>query len=172
MAVIITPDTTRFDLMDGLAREGFGIIEPDALLESDSDAYRWRWFLDALVEQMSGTEFRSAFDYLCRMHDVDTIELDSVAYTIQQALECTPEAAAGLREYVFDSTSDSLASLRQLDVDLSMCGAWWPDFDALEEDGYTERDGILYEKQEDGAPVECEADVWFDKSFGYFVMWR
>lgn len=123
---------------------------------------------------MSETEFRDAFDYLCRMHDVDVIELDSVAHVIQQALECTPEAAAGLREWVFDSTSDSLASLKKLDRDLSMCGAWWPDFDALEADGYTERDGVVYVKplEADGEPIQCEADVWFNMSFGYLVMWR
>lgn len=172
MIIAKNPDSTRFDLFSQLAEAAYGITDADASLASDGDAYRWRWIADELVQQMSETEFRSAFDYLCRMHDVDTIELDSVAYTIQQALECTPEAAAGLREYVFDSTSDSLASLRQLDMDLSMCGAWWEDFDALEQDGYTERNGILYEKQEDGAPVECEADVWYDMSYGYFVMWR
>ena len=171
-AIVITSDSTRFDLMEALAREAFGIVEPDALLASDSDAYRWRWYTDALVEQMSETEFRSAFDYLCRMHDVETIELDSVAYTIQQALECTPEAAVGLQEYVFDGWSDSLESLRALDRDLSMYGAWYPDFNALEADGYTERYGVLYEKQVDAAPVACEADVWFDMSFGYLVLWR
>lgn len=172
MAVIITPDTTRFDLMDALAREGFGIINPDALLENDSDIYRWRWYLDELIQQMSESEFRDAFDYLCRMHDVDVIELDNVAYTIQQALECTPEAAAALREWVFDGCSDSLVSLRQLDADLSMYGAWYPDFETLEADGFTEREGVLYEKQVDAAPVPCEADVWQDMSYGYLVMWR
>lgn len=172
MTIVKNPDSTRFDLFSQLAEVAYGVNDADASLASDGDAYRWRWVADELVQQMSESEFESAFDYLTRMHDVDVIELDSVAYTVQQALECTPEAAAGLREYVFDSTSDSLASLRQLDSDLSMCGAWWPDFDALEADGYTERDGVLYEKQVDSEPIPCEADVWFDMSFGYFVMWR
>lgn len=171
-AITITPDSTRFDLMEALAREAFGIVEPNALLDSDSDAYRWRWYVDELVQQMSEEEFRSAFDYLCRMHDVETIELDNVAHTIMQALECTPEAAAGLREYVFDGIGNYLENLRTLDVNLSMYGIWYPDFNALEADGYTERDGVLYEKQIDAAPIPCEADVWLDMSFGYLVLWR
>ena len=102
----------------------------------------------------------------------DFIELDSVAHTIMQALDCTPEAAAGLREWVFDWCSDSVDDLRTLDSDLRAYCEWWADFDALEADGYTERNGILYEKQIDGAPIPCEADVWQDMSFGYLVMWR
>ena len=170
-AIVITPDTTRFDLFDRYMEEVYGISFSKSLV-GNCDAIGWRCGADDLVRQMSEEEFRSAFDYLCRMHDVETIELDSVAYTIQQALECTPEAAAGLREYVFDGWSDSLESLRALDRDLSMCGAWYPDFNALENDGYTERYGVLYEKQIDSEPVECEADIWFDMSFGYLVLWR
>lgn len=172
-AIVITPDSTRFDLMDALAREAYGIEDPGAPLDTETDTCRWRYFADELVQQMSDEEFRSAFDYMCRAHDVDTIKLDSVAFTIMQALDCTPEAAAGLREWVFDATSDSLTSLRQLDADLSMCGAWYPDEDALEADDFIERGGELFEKQLDtDALAPCEADVWFDVSFGYFVMWR
>ena len=76
-AIVITPDSTRYDMMDALASEGFGIVEPDAILASDTDIYRWRWYMDELVQQMSEEEFRSAFEYLCRMHDVDIIELDN-----------------------------------------------------------------------------------------------
>ena len=75
--IVITPDSTRYDMMDALASEGFGIVEPDAMLASDTDTYRWRWYMDELVQQMNEEEFRSAFEYICRMHDVDIIELNN-----------------------------------------------------------------------------------------------
>lgn len=172
MSIVILPDSTRMDLLDDMARELFGIAEPDAPLDSTSDAYRWRWALDELVQQMTEDEFRAALDYMARAHDVDVIELDDVALTIMDSLGCTVDAAQGLREWVFDATSDSSASVAQLRADLEQLGVWYPDFKALEEDGYTERDGVLYEKQLDSAPIPCEADVWSDMSFGYLVLFR
>ena len=76
-AITITPDATRYDMMDALASEGFGIVEPDAMLASDTDAYGWRYYVGELVQQMDEEEWRSAFDYICRMHDIDIIELDN-----------------------------------------------------------------------------------------------
>lgn len=76
-AIVVTPDSTRYDMMDALAIEGFGIVEPDAVLDSNTDAYKWRYYLGELVQQMTEEEFRSAFDYLCRMHEVDIIEMDN-----------------------------------------------------------------------------------------------
>lgn len=172
MSIVILPDSTRMDLLDDMVREVYGIADPDAPLDSTTDAYRWRWAMDELVQQMSDDEFRDALDYIARAHDVDVIELDSVAYTIMDALGCTVDAAQGLREWVFDATSDSVASLAQLRADLTAYGVWYPDLAALEADGYTERGGVLYETQVDGAPIPCEADVWFDMSFGYFILWR
>lgn len=171
-AIIITPETTRIDLLDALAQEGYGIVDTDSMPPFNSDAYRWRWICDELVQAMSDEQARDLIEFVARMHDVDMIELDSVAYTIMQALDCTPEAAIALREWVFDGFSDSLDELRTLENDLRAYGAWYPDFNALEADEYTERDGMLYEKQVEGAPIPCEADVWFDVSFGYFIMWR
>lgn len=76
-AIVITPDSTRYDLMDALASEGFGIAEPDAMLDSNTDTYKWRYYVGELVQQMSEEEFRSAFEYISRMHDVDIIEMDN-----------------------------------------------------------------------------------------------
>lgn len=172
MAIVILPDSTRMDLLDDMAREVYGIADPDAPLDSTTDAYRWRWAMDELVQQMSDDEFRDTLDYIARAHDVDVIELDSVAYTIMDALGCTVDAAQGLRDWVFDAVSDSAASLAQLRTDLEYFGAWCPDFRSLEETGYTERDGVLYETLPDSAPIPCEADVWYDASFGYFILFR
>ena len=172
MSIVILPDSTRLDLLDDMAREIYGIADPDAPLDSTSDAYRWRWAMDDMVAQMTEDDFRSALEGLARAHDVDVIDLDPVAYTVMDALGCTVDAAQGLREWVFDATSDNLASLRQLRADLEQLGAWYPDDDALEADGYTERGGVLYEKQIDSAPVPCKADVWYDASYGYLVLFR
>lgn len=73
-AIVITPESTRYDLMDALAEEGFGIVEPDAVLAPGTDAYGWRYYVGELVQQMTEEEFRSAFEYICRTHDVDIIE--------------------------------------------------------------------------------------------------
>ena len=172
MAVVILPDSSRLDLLDDMAREVYGIADPDAPLDSTTDAYRWRWAIDELIQQISETEFRDALDYIARAHDVDVIELDSVTFTIMDSLGCTVDAAQGLREWIFDAVSDSAASLAQLRADLEYYGAWYPTLEALEADDYTERNGVLYETQIDGAPVPCEADVWYDASFGYFILFR
>lgn len=76
-AIVVTPESTRYDLMDALATEGFGIVEPNAPLDPGTDAYLWRYYAGELVNQMGEEEFRSAFEYIARMHDVDIIELDN-----------------------------------------------------------------------------------------------
>lgn len=172
MSIVILPDSSRMDLLDDMVREVYGIADPDAPLDSTTDAYRWRWAMDELVQQMSETEFRDALDFIARAHDVDVMELDAVAYTIMDALGCTVDAAQGMREWIFDAISDSVASLAQLRADLTAYGVWYPDLAALEADDYTEREGVLYETQIDGEPIPCEADVLFDASFGYFVLFR
>jgi len=173
MAIVILPDSTRFDLLDDMAREVYGIADPDALLDSTTDAYRWRWAMDELTQQMTEDEFRSALDYIARAHDVDVIELDPVAYTIMDSLGCTVDAALGLREWIFDATPDDMRSLEQLRADLEQFGAWYPDDDALKDDWYTYFNGTLYEQTAfDEKPVPCDADVWFDMSYGYFIMWH
>lgn len=172
MAIVILPDSSRLDLLDDMAREVYGIAEPDAPLDSTTDAYRWRWAIDELVQQISDDEFRDALDYIARAHDVDVIEMDNVAFTIMDALDCTVDAAQGMREWIFDAISDSAASLAQLRADLTAYGVWYSSLADLESDGYTERDSVLYEKQPDSEPVPCEAEVWYDASYGYLVLLR
>lgn len=172
MSIVILPDSTRIDLLDDMAREVYGIANPDAPLDSTSDAYRWRWAIDELVQQMSEEEFRAALDYMARAHDVDVIELDDVAFTIMDALGCTVEAAQGLRGWVFNAINDSSASLAQLRADLAASAIWYPDDDALIADNLAYRDGELFETLLEGEPIKEEADVWYDASFGYFVVYR
>lgn len=61
---------TRIDLLDRLAR-AFGITDPDAHHDTDSDAYRWRWLCDELVQAMSDEYARDLMEFVARMNDVD-----------------------------------------------------------------------------------------------------
>lgn len=171
--IVIRPDSTRLDLLDDMAREVYGITDPDAHFDSTSDTYKWRWAMDEMIQQMSEEEFRSALDYIAGAHDVDIIELDSVACAIMDTLDCTAEAAQGMRAWVFDGIGDYPENLRTLRENLMDCGVWYPDDEALKDDYFTYSDGELFEQLDpDEAPAKCEADVWFDASFGYLVLFR
>lgn len=69
--ITVTEDMTRLDLLDALASEGFGIIEPDAALDSSSDAYRWRWLADEIIQALNEDAARDVLLFIARMHDVD-----------------------------------------------------------------------------------------------------
>lgn len=156
------------DLMVSVVRAIFG-VEIDLTHTHSVEGIALALLVDA-VDTEAGKDAISDFAWA---HGVNVEELDEVAETIMDALGCTAEAAQGMREWIFDATSDSLASLEQLRADLEQFGAWYPDDDALKSDYYTYSDGLLYEQTEfDEAPVQCHADVWFDASFGYFVFFR
>lgn len=59
----------RIDMLDALA-SGFGIVDPGAHYNNDSDAYRWRWLCDELVQAMSDEQARD-LKFIARMHDVE-----------------------------------------------------------------------------------------------------
>lgn len=65
----------RIDMLDKLAR-GFGIADPDAQLGMYSDAYRWRWLCDELVQAMSEDYARDLMEFVARMNDVDLTDAD------------------------------------------------------------------------------------------------
>lgn len=65
----------RIDLLDKLAR-GFGIADPDARYDTDSDAYRWRWLCDELVQAMSEDYARELMEFVARMNDIDLTDAD------------------------------------------------------------------------------------------------
>lgn len=66
---------TRIDMLDVLAR-GFGIADPDAHYDTDSDVYQWRWLCDELVQAMSDEQARDIMEFVARMHDVDLTDAD------------------------------------------------------------------------------------------------
>ena len=61
---------TRIDMLDKLA-SGFGVVNPDANYDSDSDAYKWRWICDELVQAMSDSTARDLMEFVARMHDIE-----------------------------------------------------------------------------------------------------
>ena len=66
----------RIDMLDALAR-GFGIADPDARYNPDSDSYRWRWICDELVQAMSEDYARDIMEFVTRMHDIELSDADS-----------------------------------------------------------------------------------------------
>lgn len=74
-AITITPETTRIDLLDALARECFGIVDTDAMPVCSSDVYRWRWVCDELVQAMSDEQARDLMEFVARMHDVEVLNV-------------------------------------------------------------------------------------------------
>ena len=69
--ITVTEDMTRLDLLDALVSEGFGIVEPDAVLDSSSDAYHWRWLADEIIQALSEDTARDVLLFIARMYDVD-----------------------------------------------------------------------------------------------------
>lgn len=69
--IAMTENTTRLDLLDMLATEGFGITDPDAPLNSTSDAYNWRYIADEIIQALSEDAARDVLLFIARMHDVD-----------------------------------------------------------------------------------------------------
>lgn len=65
---------TRLNMLDNLAR-AFGIVDPDAHYSTDSDAYRWRWLCDELIQALSDEQARDIMEFVARMHDVDLADV-------------------------------------------------------------------------------------------------
>ena len=66
---------SRIDMLDALAR-GFGITDPDAHYDIDSDAYRWRWICDELVQAMSEEYARDLMEFIVRMRDIELSDVE------------------------------------------------------------------------------------------------
>lgn len=65
---------SRIDMLDELA-SGFGIADPDAHYDTDSDAYLWRRLCDELVQAMSEEQARDLMELIARMHDIDLTDV-------------------------------------------------------------------------------------------------
>lgn len=66
---------SRIDMLDALAR-GFGIADPDARYDTDSDTYTWRWVCDELVQAMSEDCARELIEFVARMNGIDLTDVD------------------------------------------------------------------------------------------------
>lgn len=161
-------DCSVSDLMVLVLRAIFG-VEIDLTHTRSVEGIALALLLDA-VDTEAGKNAISDFAWA---HSVNVEELDAVAETIMDTLDCTAEAAQGMRAWVFDAWDDSASSLEKLRETLAQFGVWYPDDDALEKDYFTYSDGQLFEQlATDETPVPCEADVWYDASFGYLVLYR
>lgn len=167
-AIYVSARCSVSDLMVSVVRAIFG-VEIDLTHTRSVEGIALALLLDA-VDTEAGKDAISDFAWA---HGVNVEELDAVAETIMDTLDCTAEAAQGMRAWVFDGIGDYPENLRTLRENLMDCGVWYPDDDALKSDYYTYSDGQLFEQLEtDEAPVPCEADVWYDASFGYLVLYR
>ena len=155
------------DLMVSVVRAIFG-VEINLTHTRSVEGIALAMLLDA-VDTEAGKDAIADFAWA---HGVNIEELDAVAETIMSALDCTAEAAHGMRAWVFDGIGEYPENLRTLRENLMDCGVWYPDDDALKDDYFIYSDGALYETQIDGDPIPCEADVWYDASFGYLVLYR
>lgn len=66
---------SRIDMLDALA-SGFGIVEPGCNYDNNSDAYKWRWLCDELVQAMSDAQACDLMSYVARMNDIDLTDVD------------------------------------------------------------------------------------------------
>lgn len=156
------------DLMVSVVRAIFG-VDIDLTHTRNVEGIALALVLDA-VDTEAGKDAISDFAWA---HGVNVEELDAVAETIMDTLDCTAEAAQGMRAWVFDGIGDYPENIRTLRENLMDFGAWYPDDEALKDDYFTYSEGELFEQlTSDEAPAKCEADVWHDASFGYLVLFR
>lgn len=156
------------DLMVSVVRAIFG-VEIDLTHTHSVEGIALALLLDA-VDTEAGKDAISDFAWA---HGVNVEELDAVAETIMDTLDCTAEAAQGMRARVFDGIGDYPENLRTLRENLMDCGVWYPNEAALKDDYFTYSNGELFEQLDSNeTPVKCEIDVWYDASFGYLVLFR
>lgn len=166
--IYVHADCTVSDLMVSVVRAIFG-VDIDLTHTRSVEGIALALLLDA-VDTEAGKDAISDFAWA---HGVNIEKLDAVAETIMDTLDCTAEAAQGMRAWVFDGIGDYPENLRTLRKNLMDCGVWYPDDEALKDDYFTYSDGELFERLDpDEALAKCEADVWFDASFGYLVLFR
>lgn len=65
----------RINMLDALAARAFGIANPGAYYDNNSDAYQWRWLCDELVQAMSDSTARDILEFVARMHDIDLTDV-------------------------------------------------------------------------------------------------
>lgn len=161
-------DCSVSDLMVLVLRAIFG-VEIDLTHTRSVEGIALALLLNA-VDTEAGKDAIADFAWA---HGVNIEELDAVAETIMDTLNCTAEAAQGMREWVFDGIGDYPENLRTLRENLMDCGVWYPNEVALKEDYFIYSEGALFEQLDPNeAPVKCEANVWYDASFGYLVLFR
>jgi len=135
-------------------------------------------FVDELVHALSAEQMNELAEYICTNNDINcevtNANLDRVGEAIYQTLGCTVEAAQGMREWVFDAIDENdNVTIERLESALNEFYQWYADLDELNAEGYTIKDGTVYEID----PVaDCEyvaeCDYFMDSSFGVLLIFR
>ena len=135
-------------------------------------------FVDELVHALSAEQMNELAEYICTNNDINcevtNANLDRVGEAIYQTLGCTVEAAQGMREWVFDAIDENdNVTIERLESALNEFYQWYADLDELNAEGYTIKDGTVYEID----PVaDCEyvaeCDYFMDSSFGVLLLFR
>ena len=135
-------------------------------------------FVDELVHALSAEQMNELAEYICTNNDINcevtNANLDRVGEVIYQALGCTVEAAQGLRQWVFDAIDENdSAVIERLESALHEFYQWYADLDELNADGYTVKDGTVYEiDQVEDCEYVAECDYFMDSSFGVLLIFH
>ena len=89
-------------------------------------------------------------------------------------LGCSADAAQGMRQWVFDAIDESdKAANERLESELNEFYQWFADLDELNAEGYTIKDGTVYETDSvEGYEYVAECDYFMDASFGVLLIFH
>lgn len=131
--------------------------------------------LAILLDSVDYNAGREAITDFAWAHGVNVEELDDVAQTLADYFGCPLDAAAAMRQWVFDAYSDTPEDCGKLGLFLSEHCEWVADDAALRALGYDyTADGTLWDiETPDGIPVEVEdVTVYSDAPFGYLAIFN
>lgn len=168
--IYVPVHVTPSDLMALVLRAIFG-VEIDLTTLRSPEGIALAMLLDS-VDYDAGREAITDFAWA---NGVYVEELDDVAQALADYFGCPLDAAAAMREWVFDVYSDTPEDCEKLTLFLNECCEWVADDSALKALGYKyTMDGTLWDiETPDGIPVEAAyATVYADASFGYLVIFN
>lgn len=135
-------------------------------------------FVDELVHALSTEQMNELAKYICTNNDINcevaNANLDKVGEAIYQALGCTVDVAQGLREWVFDAIDENdNVAIERLKPELNEFYQWYADLDELNAEGYTIKDGTVYEIDSvEDCEYVAECDYFMDVSFGVLLIFH
>lgn len=135
-------------------------------------------FVDELVHALSAEKMNELAEYICTNNDINcevtNANLDRVGEAIYQTLGCTADAAQGMREWIFDAIDENdSAAIERLESELNEFYQWYANLDELNAEGYTIKDGTVYEIDSvESCEYVAECDYFMDSSFGVLLIFH